>query len=145
MSVGRICNRSVDTAETAEGLEVATERMKQRNVGTLVVVDRDRKPIGILTDRDVATRAFGHGTDPRTLSVGDVMTRRPHAVSEDLAIEKALAVMREGPYRRLSVVDTNGRLVGLLSLDDILSLLAGEFSLIGTLVDHEGPAVLKEI
>ncbi len=67
------------------------------------------------------------------------MTRLPQMIGEDAPIEEALGLMRCGPYRRLPVVTRDGRLVGILSLDDILDLLAEEFGEIGRLLRKESP------
>jgi CBS domain-containing protein len=115
--------------------------MNTRNVGTLMVLDKDAYPVGILTDRDLAIRVVGDGLDAETL-VRDVMSKAPDYVDEDLSIEMALANMRAGPYRRLPVVDKQRKLVGLISLDDILDLLAEEFAEIGRLIRKESPESL---
>jgi CBS domain-containing protein len=73
------------------------------------------------------------------------MTRAPDAVHESTPIEAAITRMRAGPYRRLPVVDNDGKLVGLISLDDILDLLSEEFGEIGRLVRQEGPASLQAV
>ncbi len=142
MSVGRICIREVDLAEPAETVQIAGRRMHSRNVGTLVVVDNDSKPIGILTDRDLAVRVVAEGLDPTETVVRGVMSNPPQSVHEGTSIEAAITKMRSGPYRRLTVLDDDGRLVGLLSLDDVLDLLAEEFQEIGRLIRREGPEAL---
>jgi CBS domain-containing protein len=80
--------------------------------------------------------------DPALTSVGEVMTPFPHLASEDLAIETALGLMRRHGFRRLPVVDNGGRLAGLVALDDILLLLAEEFSSIGDLLSHHSPRAM---
>ena len=142
MSVGRICVREVDTAEVSETVQAAADRMHARNVGTLVVLDALQKPLGIVTDRDLAIRVVAKGRDPFTTTVGDVMTMSPRSILENTPIEQAISLMRRGPYRRLPVVDHNDRLVGLLSIDDVLDLLAEEFREIGALLKAERPEVL---
>jgi CBS domain-containing protein len=145
MSVGRICVREVDLAESGESVHVAAKRMHARNVGTLVVVNERQEPIGILTDRDLALRVVGAAKDPCTTVVSEVMTGHPATLPEDAPIESALTAMREGPRRRLLVVDGDNKLVGLLSLDDVLELLSEEFGQIGELLRRESPARLAQI
>ena len=145
MSAGRICVREVDLTEADESAQVAAQRMNDRNVGTLVVRDEEGAPVGIITDRDLAVRVVGRGLDPLTTTVGELMTGCPQTVEEETSLEAALSVMRSGPFRRLPVVDRDGRLVGLLSLDDILDLLTEEFKEIGELLRREGPASLASI
>ena len=139
MSVGRICVREVDLAERTETVWQAAERMRQRVVGTLVILDRDRRPIGILTDRDLVERVLADGKNARSTTVDEVMSRNPKTVTEEAPIEHALSVMRAHRMRRLPVVGRDGTLVGLLSLDDVLMLLAEEFAVIGGVLRFETP------
>ena len=140
MSVGRICTRYVDLADAEETVQAAARRMLERNVGTLVILNHAKEPAGLLTDRDLVLRVLAQGKDPRQTSVGEVMTREPKTVTEGTPIEQALALMRSGACRRLPVVGGDGSLVGLVSPDDILSLLADEFREVGALVDEEMPS-----
>ena len=142
MSVGRICAREVDLAEPEESVQIAANRMHARNVGTLMVLDAESRPIGILTDRDLAVRVVGKGLDIFKTTVREVMSNTPTSVRDDTPIETALTQMRAGPFRRLPVVDEDGKLAGLISLDDILDLISEEFAEIGQLVRNEGPDML---
>lgn len=142
MTVGRICVRDVDLAEAGESVQAAALRMNTRKVGTLIVQGDVQQPVGILTDRDLAIRVVGRGLDPITTTVDQVMTRSPATVREDSPLEAAISLMRAGPYRRLPVVSDTGKLVGLLSLDDVVDLLASEMAEIGELIEQEGPGSL---
>ncbi|MGB6044039.1 MAG: CBS domain-containing protein [Pirellulales bacterium] len=139
MSAGRICTREVDFADPNESAWKAAERMHQRSVGALVILNESTEPTGILTDRDLIVRVMAKGLDPNRTTIADVMTMEPKTISEDASIESAMFLMRRGGFRRLPVVDANGKLVGLLSLDDVLMLLAEEFSQIGQLLERETP------
>ena len=139
MTVGRICVRDVDLADIGDSAQVAAERMHSRNVGTLVVLNQSKEPIGLITDRDLAVRVLAKAANPVGTRVGEVMTQTLRTVREDTPIEDALRIMRAGPFRRLPVVDAKGKLVGLVSLDDVLSLLTEEFSDIGKLLQGEDP------
>lgn len=139
MSAGRICTREVDFADPNESAWKAAERMHQGSVGALVILNESTEPTGILTDRDLIVRVMAKGLDPNRTTIADVMTMEPKTISEDASIESAMFLMRRGGFRRLPVVDANGKLVGLLSLDDVLMLLAEEFSQIGQLLERETP------
>ena len=139
MAVGRICVREVDLAEIDESAQVAAQRMHDRNVGTLIVANAQRKPIGIVTDRDLAVRVVAKGRNPVETTVGEVMTTDLKTVEEQTSLEDALRVMRSGPFRRVPVTDAGGTLVGLLSVDDVLDLLRQEFNEIGQLLERESP------
>ena len=142
MSLGRICVREVDLAEPQESVQTAAERMHARNVGSLVILDEDKHPIGIVTDRDLTLRVLAAGKNPYDTTVAEVMTHGAATLREDASIESAIMAMRSGPYRRLIVVDDEGKLVGLVSVDDILDLVIGELTNIGELLQRESPAVL---
>lgn len=133
MNVGAICSREVVTARLADGLGMAAKIMRERHVGCLVVVEpdaasKDLKVVGVLTDRDIVTTVIAKEADPRTLTVGDVMTRAPLLVAESQRLGTALKHMRDVGVRRVPVVGGRGELVGLLSLDDVLEAFAVELT-----------------
>jgi CBS domain-containing protein len=144
MSVGRICQRDVDLADLDESAWAAAERMHQRSVGSLIVLNENRQPIGIVTDRDLVINVLAHEKEPRTTRVREIMTAPIKTIGEDAGIESALSLMRSGEFRRMPVVDRAGRLVGVLSLDDVLTLLAEEFTEIGHLLDRQTPRAAAE-
>jgi len=144
MTVNLNCVRSVDTALPQESVWAAAERMHQHAVGALVVVNEYEEPIGILTDRDLMERVIVGRLDPDATSVEHVMTKRPRTIYDGASIESALAIMRGGPIRRLPVVDHEGKLAGLLCLDDLLIRSAREFAAIGQILKSETPAGVAE-
>jgi len=147
MPVGQICQHVVDQADAEETVREAARRMSQRAVGTLLIVNARKEPVGIITDRDIITRVIASGKDPRTTLVGEVMTAHCTKVREETPIEKALSLMRSGSFRRLPVVDRTGKLIGIVSLDDILLYLSGHLGLIKQLLLAQTPAgpVLQEV
>lgn len=144
MTAKQICNSDVDVITADETAQVAAGRMHARKVGSLVVVNERQEPIGIVTDRDLAVRIVAEGKDSTT-TIGDVMTHDPETVREETPIEDALRIMRNGSFRRVPVVDRNDRLAGLLSLDDILHLLARDLARVGDLVERESPESLASV
>lgn len=113
--------------------------MCQRAVGSLVIVDSIKRPVGIVTDRDLTIRALVAGRDADTTAERDVMTAAPVTIGEDEPIELAVKKMRRGAFPRIPVVDKSGALVGLVSIDDILGLLVEEFADVGALLERESP------
>jgi CBS domain-containing protein len=136
--IARICERNVDTIRCDESVVMAADRMRQRTVGALVVVNEYRQPIGILTDRDLVVRVVADRRE-ETASVSEVMTPDPVVVSEETTISAALLRMRKGTFRRLPVVDGKGTLVGIVTLDDILMSLSRELGEIRLLLECETP------
>ena len=134
MTVGRICTRKTHVARADESVRAAAGRMREGHVGTLVAVDDDGCPSGILTDRDLAVRVVADGLDASRIRVEEVMTAHPRWVQEGTAIEDALALMQRLGVRRLPVVDESEKLVGIVSADDVLELVSEEISDLGRIV-----------
>jgi CBS domain-containing protein len=128
----------VDTAGYDETVLEAARRMRDRQVGTVIVVD-DLRPVGMVTDRDLTVRVLAAGLDPQATRLSEVMTPSPTTIREDDSIETALGYMRAGRFRRLPVVGRDGRLLGIVALDDVLELVAEELADIGQLLKREAP------
>jgi CBS domain-containing protein len=131
MNVEGICTRKVVTALESDDLTDAAELMRENHIGYLIVVEpgapgAGAKPIGVLTDRDIVVSVVSRQTDPRELRVGDVMSRTLVVVEAGLPVTSALTKMRKHGIRRLPVIGSDGHLVGVLSLDDILVAFAAE-------------------
>lgn len=141
MSAGRLCSRHVVFASPKESVRTAARRMVEHNVGAIVVLDEERRPTGMITDRDIAIRCVAEDRNPDGMTVRDAMTQPVHLIGEDTPIEEALSKMAVCANRRLPVVDGDGRLVGVLALDDVVDLLIGEAQMIGTLLKKESPLV----
>jgi CBS domain-containing protein len=114
--------------------------MRQRTVGSLIVVDGAKHPIGIVTDRDLVIRALADAKDADATPVSEVMTPDIVVATSDTTINSALRLMRDGPFRRLPIVDEKGVLVGLVTIDDMLIRIGREFGEIGSLIELETPA-----
>lgn len=139
--IGSVGQRNADMIRAGDSIATAADRMRQRTVGSLIVVDAAKHPIGIITDRDLVIRALADGKDADLTPVSEVMTPDIVVATGDTPISSALRMMRDGPFRRLPVVDRDGALVGLVALDDILMRCAREFSEIGSVIELEMPAV----
>lgn len=142
MSIVSICQRNVDTARPDETVQAAAQRMATRAVGTLVVVDDLQRPIGMITDRDLALRVLAVGADPLDTCLRDVMTGHVEVLRDDGSIEDALTAMRSAGVRRLPLVDRSGRLTGIVSLEDVLALLSREMAEVGSFLRRTAPAEL---
>jgi signal-transduction protein with cAMP-binding, CBS, and nucleotidyltransferase domain len=134
MSVGRICSRVVVTASPDESVLTVARRMKEQNVGTVVVVSETSKPLAIVTDRDVTLRCVAQEMNAKDTPVSAIMTREVKAVDESAPIEQALRTMAGTGTRRLVVTGELGVLRGVLALDDVIELIAEETESIGKLL-----------
>jgi CBS domain-containing protein len=123
--LGKICIKPVVTASAQMTVEQAARAMRDKNVGALVVVNAGR-PIGMLTDRDIAVEVVARGVDPDTARVGDVMHKKLATIREDLGILDAVKAFARTGVRRLPVVTRGGVLVGVIAVDDLIMLLGNE-------------------
>ena len=131
MNAGEICNREVVIAYRDTSLAEAARLMREHHVGSLIVVierAKERVPVGILTDRDIVVAVVAKELDARTLKVGEVMSGGVFAVREQDGLAEVLRAMREHGVRRVPVVTPGGALAGILTIDDLLELVADELS-----------------
>jgi signal-transduction protein with cAMP-binding, CBS, and nucleotidyltransferase domain len=130
LTAGAVCTRDVSIAFRSTALHEAARSMRERHVGSLVVVDETaegRVVVGLLTDRDIVTAVVAKEVDAHTLSVGDVMSADVATVREDDSLHDVVAQMKRRRVRRLPVVTAQDRLVGVVAADDVLRVLAADF------------------
>jgi len=140
MSAGNLCSRIVATASPSETIGAAARRMREYEVGTVVVVNGGaNQAVGIVTDRDIAIRCVAERIDPETTPVSEVMTAPVQSVDEQTPIQEAITRMAIAGRRRLIVTGEADRVVGILSLDDVLDLLIEEIGPIGRLLAKQQP------
>ncbi len=140
LSAGTLCNHVVVVVERDAPLLTAARRMREQHVGCVVVVDGggpQRHVAGILTDRDIVTAVVAEGRDPQRLRVADAMTTRVVTARESDVFAELLLTMRRKGLRRLPVVDAGGALVGLLTLDDLLEVMARQMRAIAQAIERE--------
>jgi CBS domain-containing protein len=131
MSIGELCNRNVVIVDRAESVREAARLMREHHVGDVVVVEETaggKKPVGILTDRDIVIELVAEGVDLDAISVGDAMSNELLILGESDELADTTTIMRARGVRRAPVVDNAGLLVGILTLDDILEVVAGELA-----------------
>ena len=140
LNAGEICSRIVVVAERDTLLADAAQRMREQHVGCLVVVDETgsgRRVVGILTDRDIVTAVVAKAVAPQSLRVDDMMTTAVVTVGEATPFAEVLATMRRKGLRRLPVTDARGALVGLVTLDDVLEILAEQMRTVVQAIENE--------
>lgn len=129
MDVGEVCNRVVVFATEDMSLKEAAQLMRDQHVGSLVVVREaaaGRIAVGMLTDRDIAIVAMARDFDPQTLRVADVMSTELVTARPEDSISDVLAAMRQHGVRRVPVTGRDDVLVGIVTLDDLLEIMAEE-------------------
>jgi len=117
--VGRLMTSNVATSRPNDTVKVAARRMQECDCGSLPVTDSDGRPIGMITDRDVAIFIASQGLDSTTVEVRECMTEDIVACREDATIEHALELMARYQVRRLPIVNAAGFLVGIVSQADL--------------------------
>ncbi|MDH3316772.1 MAG: CBS domain-containing protein [Gammaproteobacteria bacterium] len=137
MKAGEICNHDVVTVSPEDSIRRAAELMRQHHVGDVVVADRSGgflTPLGILTDRDIVVAVIAENIGLDDVSVRDTMSDQLVTANEDDDLLATLMQMRENGVRRLPVVDGKGELVGILSADDVIGLVARELAEVWALI-----------
>lgn len=140
MSVGDVCNREVVVVDPSESISEAVRLMRELHVGALVVTEQrgaEKVPLGIVTDRDVVVEIMAAAVDPGAVTVADVMNPELVTVAEGADLFDAIETMRSHGVRRLPVVDGRGGLVGVLTVDDLIDLLAEALSGLAALIVRE--------
>ena len=140
MSVAEICNREVVTAEKHTSIAEAAKIMRRTHTGSLVIVDSDApkaKPVGIITDRDLVIEVIAKDEEVTGLTAGDVMGPELLIAGGNDGIWETILRMRAMGVRRLPVIDSEGFLMGILSMDDLLEFLASELSDLAKLIKRE--------
>jgi CBS domain-containing protein len=147
MNAGELCNRQVITAARETSIPEAAQLMRDRHVGSLIVVEnRDNRPepVGILTDRDIVIEVLAENVDPDTVTVGDIMTTAVLKICEHDSLFDTAQRMRARGVRRVPVVSNQGELVGILAQDDILALLCEELTLLVKVSTREVEQEIKK-
>jgi CBS domain-containing protein len=130
----------VVTADAESTLGEVAELMRDRNVGSVVVLDADR-PAAVMTDRDIALTVVADGVDGSALA-GDHATRPLVTGEADMEIEEAAALMVQNHIRRLPVLD-DGDLAGIVTIDD-LAIRAGDLEVAQRITADVARAALPE-
>jgi CBS domain-containing protein len=140
MPVGEICNREVVIVKRDTSVNEAAKLMRQYHVGDVVVVDEkngQKIPVGIVTDRDLVVEIMAPDAVQMVVTAGEIMVPQLATIKDDTGVYEAIQYMRGKGVRRMPVVDGKGALVGILTLDDLLALLAEELLALSKLVRNE--------
>ncbi len=140
MNAGELCTRTVVFALPTNSVYHAAELMRRFDVGNVVVVSEDdgiRRPIGLVTDRDITVKVVAQGVDARQLDVEEIMMGEVVTVGEQTPLEEVVDTMKANGVRRMPVVNDRGGLEGILALDDIVDLLAEEMSHLAGLIRRQ--------
>lgn len=119
MDLDRLMTRNPKFCLATSPLDEVARAMRDEDVGEIPVVDLDRHPIGVITDRDMVVRTLAAGRNPLDVRVQDCMTAPPVVIQENASVEDCARLMERQKIRRVPVVDARGALCGIVSLADL--------------------------
>lgn len=137
MEVESICNRNVIVADKNTSVLTAAKLMRQHHVGTIIIIadiNNVKKPVGIISDRDLVIKIMARDVSYEKLSVYDVMSRDLICVKNDEEVMEVVRMMCMEGVRRVPVINNEGQLIGILSMDDLFEMLADELSNLAVLI-----------
>ncbi|OGS17955.1 MAG: histidine kinase [Elusimicrobia bacterium RIFCSPHIGHO2_02_FULL_61_10] len=100
----------------------ALQKMAEKNIGALLVID-EGKLVGILSERDYARKVALMGKVSKDTAVKEIMTQRVLYVRPDESIEDCMALMTEKHFRHLPVIDNKGKILGMISIGDVVRIV----------------------
>jgi len=118
MKIRDVMSEQIAKAQPDTTLEEIAMMMKTENTGAIPVVD-ENELIGIITDRDIVVRCIADGGDPAETTAEDIVSEEVETIDPDSELDEALQVMSQKQIRRLPVVNTEGELVGMVSIGDL--------------------------
>lgn len=140
MSIKALCSRDLVAVGRDDTVFKAAQLMRQNHIGDVLVVEKKQDvilPVGIVTDRDVVIEIVAPGLDPQVITVGDIMLPTIFTINEDSGVFDTIRLMTDKGVRRLPVVRKDGSLIGIITLDDLLLLMAREFCSFAKLLTKE--------
>lgn len=138
MSLQPYCHKPVIKISPETSIIEACTLMEQNNVGSLVV-EKNGKLCGIVTDRDIALRVVGVKRDPDQTTVQDIMTPDPIRISVDKDLHHLTAMMHAYHVRRVPIVNGFDTTLGIVTLDDLIAQLGDQMADIGKAISEEFP------
>ena len=138
--VGNFCSRTLVTATPEASVKDAALLMRKHHVGAVVVVDAHdavRRPLGIVTDRDIVVEVVAAGLAPDAVRVSEILQRSPIVINEGASGAETIRLMSVNGIRRVPVVDNQGALVGIVSYDDVMVQWVGPMVALADLAGRE--------
>ncbi len=142
MSLERIAKKYVATITPEATVQDAAKMMRELHVGDVIIVKPGLElgtsaPIGILTDRDIIVSTVAFGVDPKTVLVKDVMSLNLTTAKITDSVFHVINLMKENGIKRIPLIDSEGTLVGILSADDLIGMLASEMTDISKIIEQQ--------
>lgn len=145
MPLSEYIKKELITCSPEQSVKEVADLMKKYEIGSVLITEDDGKPVGIITDRDIALRCVSTGIDPANVHAKNIMTRSIKAVNQNEGILDVLKCMKEARIRRVPLVDDEGKAVSLVSFGDMLELLVTELAYIAAPTKPEQTKIEKEV
>jgi CBS domain-containing protein len=143
MNLLQLCDPEAAAVPVEASVADAIRKMLDHHVGAVGVVDREGRVVGIFTERDVLRKLTLTGRNPETTPVRDLMTTNVEMAMLETGPGEAMATMVERHFRHLPVVDDRGKLLGILSIRNLLEWridgLTQELDSLEHYVSNDGP------
>jgi len=141
MGIVKCCREQVVAVSLDTPAVDVARIMGEKNVGSVVVISSDNRPAGILTDRDLAVRVMAQEKNPGEVRAEEVMTRDVITFQDSMGIYEAIRKMTDEGIRRMPVVDDAGKLIGIVTMDDIIRMLGEEMAIIAKNIEKQSPPI----
>lgn len=130
MDLSQICQREILTLSAEAPVRKAAEMMRTHHVGALALTDPEdpTRVVGVVTDRDLVIHLLAQDRAPQEQNIGAFGTVHLIRVPGTATVHEAVKAMNQHGVRRIFITEPNGRLMGLLSMDDVLATLAEELN-----------------
>ena len=131
MNIEGMCTHNIITVDRSRTLQECAALMGESHVGSILVTEETPdgpQAVGVITDRDLVVEAMAHGVAPGQASIAQITAKRLVTVPSTASIDEAIQVMKSEGVRRLLVAAPDRRLVGIISMDDLVNALAGEIA-----------------
>jgi CBS domain-containing protein len=121
VAVKDVMSSPVVTVKEDENVTKVARTMTRRGIGSVVVVDKKRKPLGMITEKDIVRRVAGKGLHPNKMKAGKIMSKPLRTVDPALDVKEAAKRMKQAKVKRFAVMEA-GKLVGMVTGTDIVDI-----------------------
>jgi CBS domain-containing protein len=121
--------KAVTTVTSSATVGDAAKTLAQRRIGAVIVTDGDSRVSGIVSERDIVRVIADSGAEILSRPVSGIMTRNVVTCTESATLDEMMQIMTRGRFRHLPVVDDAGRLVGIVSIGDVVKFHIGEIAM----------------
>jgi CBS domain-containing protein len=146
MAIESVCNKNIISLSKDASVWEAAKKMADQNVGCIVIVEASgnaKKPVGLITDRDLAIKVLAENKTAGDTKVSEIMNTDLCLLSASSGINEAIQNLEQKGVRRAPVLDQEQNLCGVVSLDDLLVMLATEFDHLSALIQKQGGSVYQ--